>query len=359
MDKTAIITLYFYNNFGSVLQAYALRRVVQALTGGEVDILPYRPILPEYQYFQDRFLQQHYKEKCGKFQAFRRHHLGMECEVDYGLRLKQRFAKTMERYGACIVGSDIVWGREFSGLDPIYFLEHVREGGKRISYAASVILDKNNETEESALFAKYLTNFNAVSVRETSAVQSIQRFTERKVSAVLDPTLLLDADAYEELVKENEDMHQQPYLLSYFLTHDPAVVDYTNLLARKMGLRIIHYFADYPDRVFPKGSGCFAFSDPGEFLGYIKNAVCIFTNSFHGTCFACIYRKPFYTYMAKRVMLSRVRDMVYRLGMEEQFFVDFRDITKVKDQIDYMLFEKKLQLERAYSLGFLKKALGV
>ncbi len=359
MSKTAIATLHFYNNFGSVLQAFALRRILQELTGGEVEFLPYRPDLPEYEYFQDTSLQQQYQKKCEKFHLFRRQCLGMRQEADDSLHREWNLARRMENYDACVVGSDIVWGREFSGLDSVYFLQSAREGAKKIAYAASVLLDKRGNTEDDVLFAACLPGFDAISVREISAMQSIQQFTDRKVEAVLDPTLLLDAADYEELVEENEDMRRKPYLLSYFLTHDPAVVNYTNLMARKLGLRVIHYFADYPGRVFPEDAGCFAFAGPGEFLGYIKNAVCIFTNSFHGTCFSCIYRKPFYTYMGKRAMLSRVRDMAYRLGMEERFFTDFRDMEKVGIQIGYEQFDQKLMIERAASFAFLKKALGV
>lgn len=358
MNKVAIATLHFYNNFGSVLQAYALRKTIQNMTGGQVEILPYRPALPEYQYFQEEGLARRYIEKCSKFEDFRVIHLGMKVGRTGKLLQTAELEKAVRDCGVCVVGSDIVWGKEFSGLDPVYFLQFAPAGCRRIAYAASVLLDAKGATEEETLFAEYLPGFDAVAVRETSAVQSIQRFTDKRVLAVLDPTLLLEADSYEELVIENEEMKKEPYLLSYFLTHDPAVVDYTNLLAQKLGLRVIHYFADYPKRVFDSSAGCFAFAGPGEFLGYMKNAACIFTNSFHGTCFSMIYRKPFYTYTAKRAMLSRVRDMVGRLGMEERFFEDFRDIPKVTMEIDYMGMEERLQAERMSSLRFLKNALG-
>lgn len=359
MNNTVIATLHFYNNFGSVLQAYGLRRILQRLTGGRVDILPYRPKLPEYVYFQEASLQEQYRKKCEKFEAFRRQHLGMGQGVDQSLHTEGRLAEVMQDYSNCVVGSDIVWGREFSGLDPVYFLQPAPENSRRIAYAASVILDSRGDTEENDVFARYLPQFDSLSLRETSAAGSIQRFSDKKVAAVLDPTLLLDAADYEEVIIENEEMERKSYLLSYFLTHDPAVVDYTNLLARKLGLRAIHYFADYPGRVFAEDADCFAFAGPGEFLGYVKNAACVFTNSFHGTCFSCLYRKPFYTYTAKRAMLSRVKNMACRLGLEDRFFTDFRDLAKATLQTDYVLFEQRLQMERVASLQFLREALGV
>ena len=173
----------------------------------------------------------------------------------------------------------------------------------------------------------------------------------------MDPTLLLTKGEYAPLEIEVKETEGKPYLLSYFLTHDPAVVDYTNLLAQKFGLRVIHYFADYPAHIFAKDAGCFAFVGPGEFLTYVKNAACVFTNSFHGTCFAMIYRKPFYTYMAKRAMLSRVKDTVRQLGMDERFFSDYRDLARASLAVDYTGMEDRLSQEQARSLTFLTSAL--
>lgn len=349
MGKTLISTLHFYNNFGSVLQAYALKHTLEKL-GEQVDVLPYRPDLPEYQYFQSQQLQREYDVKCRKFADFRAKYLGVK-------EITGSIAPEWQAYDSYIVGSDIVWGKEFSDLDAAYFLQFAPENARKIAYAASVILSPDGHTENDALFEKWMPTFDAVAVRETSSVLPIQKFTSKKVTAVLDPTLLLEKEDYEALAVETEDMKKEPYLLSYFLTHDPAVVDYTNMIAKKLGLRVFHYFADYPDRVFSKDAGCFAFAGPGEFLGYVKNASCVFTNSFHGTCFAMIYRKPFYTYMAKRGMLSRVRDTIGRLGMEDRFFENFHDLAKVSLEIDYTEMEMCLEQEKAKSLDFLYAAL--
>ena len=361
MSNVLITTLHFYNNFGSVLQAYALKHTLESNYSVHADIFPFRPNIREWEYFTDAGLKKSYADKVQKFDDFRCNVLEMsrqsEPSVEASFLAMNRVAND---YDAYIVGSDIVWGREFSNLEAPYFLMHVPGSAKRIAYAASVLLDKDGHTEEDAVFRDGLKHFDAIGMRETSSIEPIQRLASGKwVEAVLDPTLLLDMGDYESLVVENDDMMKAPYLLSYFLTHDLAVVDYTNVIAKKMGLRVIHYFADYPKRIFDPEAGCFAFAGPGEFLGYIKNASMIFTNSFHGTCFSMIYRKPFYTYMAKRNMLSRVRDTVERLGMEERYFTDFRDLSKVTADIDYRMFEQRLVAEQNRSFDFLRRALEV
>ena len=299
-----------------------------------------------------------YKEKVEKFDSFRRKELCLQGAASSIEGAYSVLKKGSSDFDAFIVGSDIVWGKEFSGLESPYFLKHAPEGVPHIAYAASVIIDAFGHTENDELFRKELPNFTSIGIRETSSNRVIQELSRRNdVMPVLDPTLLLDVKDYEPIEEDVMGYMGEPYMLSYFLTHDPAVVDYSNMIAKKLGLRIIHYFADYPTSIFPDTSECFAFTGPGEFLSLVKNASIVFTNSFHGTCFSMIYRKPFYTYTAKRNMLSRVKDTVTRLRMQNRYYTDFRDLKNVTMEIDYSIMEKRLKELKRDSLMFLNHAL--
>lgn len=353
MNESAILTLAFYNNFGSVLQAYALQKKIGQITEGLVDVVNYKPSLPVHEYFKSDDLQKKYQKKSELFDEFRSKYLGMDNNYISDI---EQIRKSYDNY---ITGSDIVWGKEFSKLDSSYFLDFVPEGKKRISYAASMILHEDGHSEDDLMYAKYIPKFDELSVREASSISFIQQFTQKQVIDVLDPTLLLEKSDYEKLIEESRFISDKPYLLAYFLTHDPAVVDYTNILAKKLGLRVVHYYADYPNRIFDSDAETFAFAGPGEFLGYVKNAKCIFTNSFHGTCFSFIFQKPFYTYTAKRgAMLSRVDGLIRKLLLNDRCFTDFRDIINVTMDIDYTKANKNWQQEKNKSLKFLKNALG-
>ena len=359
MKRALITTLHFYHNYGSVLQAFALRHVLEKWFGYEADIFPFRPRLPEYRYFFTKELEDGYARKIKKFDFFRQQELGVKGHNASDIQgAFSMLGRKPEDYDAFIAGSDIIWGKEFSALAEPYFLKQGAFGKPRVAYAASMLMDEQGHSEDDVLFSEGIKNFTDIGMRETSSVSFVQRFREDiSVESVLDPTLLLDADDYGALEQDYEAVAQGPYLLSYFLTHDPAVVDYTNMMAKKLGLRVMHYFADYPDRVFGIDDGCFAFTGPGEFLSLIKNAVLVFTNSFHGTCFSMIYRKPFYTYMAKRNMLSRVKDTVERLGMEGRYYTDFRDLERVTVDVGYQEMEIRLKKHREKSLSFLRHAL--
>ena len=359
MKRALITTLHFYDNFGSVLQAYALKETLYKQLDIESDFFPYRPSLPQYKYFTDPRLITLYEDKKAKFATFRRKYLGISGESVGDISTSyQILGRKPQEYEAFIVGSDIVWGKEFSNLDGPYFLRHALHDRPRVAYAASIVLDSKGHTENDDLVREGVNNLSAIGMREPSSIEPIKKLVKDiDVSYVLDPTLLLDKKDYSCIEEKPSFDIQEPYILSYFLTHDPAVVDYTNIIAKKFGIRVVHFFADYPKRVFGEDSECFTFAGPGEFLSLVKNASLIFTNSFHGTCFSIAYCRPFYTYMAKRNLLSRVRDMIDLLEMNDRCFCDFDDLKRISMDIDYSSADVRLLELRRKSLTFLKNAL--
>ena len=112
-----------------------------------------------------------------------------------------------EAFSAFITGSDVVWNPYLHGgiNDPGYFLDFAVDGVKRISYAASfgvtLLPDESRQTLKS-----YLEKFDAVSVREKSGADLIKKETGMDVQVVLDPTLLLAPQKYDDLVKEPKNL---------------------------------------------------------------------------------------------------------------------------------------------------------
>jgi hypothetical protein len=353
MTNIAILTLHFYDNYGSVLQAYALKTAIERIRGCNAAILPFRPELPKYNYFTERELLLRYAEKQDEFRAFRTRFLDV----------KEPYANDVTmcdgNYDAYVVGSDIVWGQEFSGLNGAYFLDFVPNARVKVAYAPSVVFDNTGSTENDALFREHLRRFDAISARERSAIPVLRQFTDREVVIVLDPTLLLTVNDYRSIAKRPNSLTSEPYLLSYFLTHDPAAVDYTNIVAKRFGLKVVHYWADYPRRVMPPDADCFAFCDPLEFLAYVDNATLVLTNSYHGTAFSIIFGKPFYTYTVNRGLLSRVTDLTAMLGLESREFSTFVDIQAMDNTFDFTAANSKLDVLRTNSESFLRNAVSL
>lgn len=348
MKKVGIVTLHFYENFGSVLQAYALKHFIDSLDGFKAEIIPFCPELPEYQYFKEESLLLRFEEKRASFENFRKK--WMELPLDQITR--ENLAKL--DYDYYITGSDQIWNPEITCLHPVYFLDFVMDKPK-IAYASSMALNSNHKAVNEEVFKKWIPTLDAISLREKTHLNFIQKFTEKKVQVVVDPTMLLEGADYLPLCVSPQ--LDTPYLFSYFLTHDATLVDYGNSIAKMLGVKLVHYYADYPGHLFANDDKCFAFSGPQEFLGYIRGAECIFTNSFHGTVFSILFEKPYYTYTGRRKMLSRVLDLTEILHMQDRRFSGIRDLSTVNIHIDYTEVNNRLEQNRRASQNFLKAAL--
>ena len=95
-------------------------------------------------------------------------------------------------------------------------------------------------------------------------------------------------------------------------------------VARKLGLQLIelHY------NLMPENSEANQFADfgPADFLAYIKNAEIVISNSFHGTVFSVIYRRPFYSVYKKN---GRVDNLLEFLQISEKHVSSAEEIDEI------------------------------
>lgn len=352
MKKIGIITLHFYENFGSVLQAYALLKKIEDLyTDAEITILNYIPEGSRYAYFSNKKLLDRYEEKRKLFDTFRRDILGVS---EVTLTGKDLF--DLDSFDYLITGSDQVWNPSITHLDPVYFLGFASSKTVKISYAASLAVSSSDPQMTDNIFRQFLPGFDFISIRENVHEEYIQSFTDVKVKTVVDPTLLLSKKDYEPIISKDS-LCEEKYILMYFLTHDPNAIDIANMLAHKFGLKLIHYFADMPERLFYSNSENFAFAGPEEFLWYVNNAELVFTNSFHGTIFSILFEKPFYTYTAEREMLSRVIYLTEMLGLEDRRLTGHIPVNNITLATNFRTTKERLQKKRDEAISFLSTAL--
>lgn len=352
MKKIGIITLHFYENFGSVLQAYSLYKKVKELhSAAEVSLINYIPDGAQYTYFSGQELLGRYEEKRKLFDAFRCDELGVDEEpLNFG-NLSE-----LDSFDYLITGSDQIWNPEITHLDPAYFLDFADDKTVKISYAASLAVSSSHSQLSDNIFREYLPEFDFISIREKVHEEYIQSFADVRVETVVDPTLLLARDEYDPIIPKTT-LCDEKYILFYFLTHDPNAIDIANMMARKYGYKLIHYFADMPKRLFHDNSDEFSFTGPEEFLWYVKNAELVFTNSFHGTVFSILFEKPFYTYTAKREMLSRVIYLTEMLGLESRRLTGYIPPDDITLDINFSQAKERLHQKRDEAISFLSTAL--
>ena len=111
----------------------------------------------------------------------------------------------------------------------------------------------------------------------------------------------------------------------------------------------LHYYH------MPENSEANQFADfgPADFLAYIKNAEMVITNSFHGTVFSVIYRRPFYSVYKKN---GRVDNLLKFLQISEKHVSSAEEIDEITE-IDYEDVHKRLAEYRESSLQFLRENL--
>lgn len=354
------------NNWGSILQSWALQEVLEKKNIG-VKIVNYCPacIIPQVarnpikrrkglkgrvRYLINDIIEfKSYVIRDNKFKQFIKQYYKTTQYFD------PQNIDTLEMDGY-IVGSDIVWDNVFwDGFDNVMFCNLPNMKNKlNVSYAPSMsdnAFDKENE----ACFERLLANFNSISVREKSKQEYVQKFTEKKVVQVVDPTLLLEEKDYAPITAPPL---TQKYVLLYTIFSDVKLNRIAVEYAKRNQLKIVRVKClDYDRMMHPKWK---TYNDAGieEWLSLVKNATCIFTNSFHCCNFSVIFHKEFYAtyrYAGK----NKIIDLLEMLGLNNRLLSQENEKYKIisdKD-IDYEEVERKLVMHRKSSLEYLMSAL--
>ena len=327
--KIANLTLDGYFNYGNVLQRYAVCNLLMGL-GAEVESLWFSPqagFLPylqsHYPWMKDSWdwktwvkLGINWKGATHKmfsgenaWEAAR--NAGIKSFVDryIPMRYNVDFAKVADEYDYFVVGSDQVWNPYFAGFEKFFMKFASME--KRIAYAAS-ISSPDVPLDAMEVFIDGINGMKAISVREQAGAELIEQLTGRKVEVVADPTMLVAAEKWREIARKPSWLKgDEQILTTYFLGKRPDEV--IDRLAAEHGLKVVNIL---DERIFEHYAVA-----PEEWLWLIDNASLMYTDSFHGTVFSILFRRPFV--VAERIeagcaskMTSRIDTLLGKFGLE-------------------------------------------
>lgn len=366
--KVGIISINKYSkhlNYGAALHSYAFQHYLDK-HGIDNVIIDYLPRFMKHYSMKYPVISRQPKEqirrslfwlvsffpniiKYNKFMRFfKEHYRSTKCQYD-----EELLANALLDFDTVVCESDVIWSpHSTQGFDNGFFCNLPSMRGKnKISYAACIGYTHFSEKRQQR-FAELLENFDAISVREIQGTEFTQQYTDKKVYNVLDPTLLLDAEDYEDLVKPPK---EQGYVLVYnCLKNNKKMVRDAKKTAARLGLKVIevsvYYYNFYLDNVKTTAG-------IEEFLGYFKHASYVFTNAFHGVCFSLIFKKDFYTY-ARGTKDSRVTSILHLLGLDSKFLQNDQELPEI-ESIDYDSVYEHLNRERKNSQDFLFQALHI
>jgi len=362
--KIGIVTIHNHYNYGALLQAIATQYILIRM-GHEVQFIDYYPVETE-------------KINHNNTLAFHPKKLALyilsKCNLKYRLKLKrfdnfrqnfhltQRFYSLSELYSSppefdiYLVGSDQVWNMEH-GINTFYFLDFVKNGANKISYASSFGTE-NIPSDLKPKLKELLKEFKAISVREDDGVKIIKEATERKATQVLDPTILLSVDDWmnymsKEIVSDND------YILVYGLLNTNNSVQLINEVRSRCKLPVVGIPMGYRVPREFKVDKEINEAGPAEFVSLFKNAKVVLTSSFHGLAFAVNFEKTFFV-LPHPTRNSRLSSLLTALCLEKRQLSSFTEIKQLDDSdfyIDYKIHSKRLNELRSESLEFLKQAI--
>ncbi|MGG0276182.1 polysaccharide pyruvyl transferase family protein [Bacillus rhizoplanae] len=358
MKKAEIITYHFVPNYGAVLQVYALQRVLCQYVDN-VEILDYRPKTITSTYapintstikslISTLFSLPSYLTKRNKFRSFEKEYLNLS---------KNQYEVSDDIVGLdadyVFLGSDQIWNFEITdGFDPVYFGEIKGSKASRvISYAAS--LGKGVLSQiEMATFEESLKSIDSISVREREAANLLAHSTDKNIEVVLDPTLLLNKEEWNEIPA---DKNYGEYVLLYTLADYKETREMADKIAKYKGIKVVEISGkrrniknNYSHKVLYNAG-------PLEFLSLIKNAEFVVTDSFHGTAFSVNFNKQFVT-IPHKTRGGRMLGLLQKLNLEHRL-TDVFDETLCIEKIDFGQATTLLESERNASIKFIEKSL--
>lgn len=355
--KIGILTYHRAHNYGALLQAIALRYYLSSLNH-DVFFLNYWPKyhknlydifslnrLRSFNGFIDKIL---YLKECLFFKRWR-----MERYTNFMTFIDNNIVpfstNTNDHFDLLLYGSDQIWRKQpiLKDYNPVYFAENNFSATKHVSYAASMGILPESKKDISRI-VKYMANFDLISVRENNLKEFLINNGINNVYQVLDPTLLLSAQQWIDLLhiqkKENH------YLLFYNLmakTFDEVSV---KSIATSKNLSMVTLLSKANCRPTEL---CYSTADPRTFIELIYNADFIVTSSFHGLVFSILFKKQFVA--SFRDNSERANSLLKSLGINNRLLPANTKIEIPLDVIDYTEVDKRLLELRSRTISFLNK----
>jgi len=331
--KIGIISYYRAHNHGAMLQAFALQHELRQMGHDPCHI----HVRPDDDNFEARFRSKlkNARDPVQKTALFfmkrrlARRFDHFEEFLQSQIRLSPRYQsvemlfENPPRMDLYICGSDQIWNLQ-CGIGRQFFGAFVPDGLPLISYAPSF-----GNSEIPTVFREdlreLLGRFAHLSVREECGRLLVEELTGKEVTRVIDPVFLVENEVWDRL--ERGPALKQPYIAFYSLENSARTSEIVTSLSKSLRMPVV---------VLGK-AGLFALTcrtvnsidaGPRDFLGWIRHAALVLTNSFHATAFAVKYNVPFIT-IAHTHRNARMEDLLSSLGLSDRIIHDAGQVQRM------------------------------
>lgn len=344
--KIGILTQSINNNYGGILQNYALQTILRRM-GHEVITLNWdsyhcdhaqetiwQKILIIAKTFVWRSIMRHklnypWEQKRLFYMMSVNNHkfIKNHLRISKWLWSRKEFRKFIlkNKIEVIIVGSDQTWRPKYNRNGMLYrmFLDFTKGLNiKRIAYAASFGVDlweyNNHETN---ICSKLINKFDYVSVREESGVLLCKTYLNRNdVKWMLDPTLLLPNEDYINLLRLERAKQLNFGITTYILDENNEKKQLIQEIAKEKRMKVTSFVPKYCYLGTATKESIVEYTTPSvtEWLQAFYNAKYIICDSFHGTVFSIIFNKQFITITNPNRGTERFLSLLKRFGLENR-----------------------------------------
>lgn len=357
--RIGIVTLPIHDNYGMILQNYALQKVLRSWghTPITINFLYPTPLWRFVLSICKTLLLYFIPGRRRSFSSYRvKQSPRIKVFVDkYIMRTRpiRRYTRRLlrkYRIEGLVVGSDQVWRPAYNQwhLEDMFLHFAQHEKIRKVAYAASFGVEEMEFSERQLKrCAPLLQQFDKVSVREASSVDLCRDYFHVDAELVLDPTLLLDKFDYERLCT-NVPLRTEKFIACYLLDPTEEQQWHIDRMAQYLHMTT-KYFTSYHS----------ASLTVEEWLAMFRDAAYVVTDSFHGTVFSIVFEKPFITIANNVRGVNRFVSLLRTVGLETRLISSAEKLSKKLycNSIDWQTVDAALSSVREKSMIYLEKAL--
>lgn len=360
MKKIGIITFHNSYNCGSMLETYAMQEAIAKMGCRDLEIINFSSEGQKklYSIFLEATSLKNIVKNIliapfaprinrnnRRYEEFKNKYFRLSRQYTDEDKIDQR------AYNIVVAGSDQIWNTTIKDASDHYFIDWTHNC-RKVAYAPSFgakSIQKYSKTPKK--HKKYITDFDALSIRERNGKKWIKELTGRNAELLIDPTLLLDARKYDSII-DDTNTPRSKYIFFYCPQFEPKICALVKRISHKYKMPVICWSSkSYSIKwVWRYGFKLPKYESPSVYLSLIKNANLVVTTSFHGTIFSTIYRKKFFVIKNGDMFGDddRVKTLIEQLGIENRLIsINFDDSFDYFAPADYSRYKRRLpELQR-------------
>lgn len=338
MKRVGLIT-YYGNNYGAILQAYALQQAVIGI-GYECELISndflYQSskaseskhkwdsisalIKNPVGYLLRRKVYRKYANQIANkssFDEFKKRYLFIK---ETGYRAYEEYTNNPPQYDIYLCGSDQIWNPNLYSDNSFYFAGFAPDESLKVAYASSMGVSSLTKAQ-AEFMAPLLNRFQVISTREQTCAETVNKISTKKAKVVLDPTLLINAEKWSEIAAPCK--INKPYVFCYLFGERDYYNSIKKLVREMTGMELVcipfvaRELSSNDEKIFNAG--------PADFISLIKNASLVLTDSFHATAFSINLRVPFISLCRfkkddKKSMNDRLVSLLNLVELKDRLF---------------------------------------